>query len=45
VGARLQYLPKVLFRLAMVNIERSQETLSLKESEGLGKLPEFRIYL
>ena len=28
----------------MINIERSEETLGLRESEKLGRLPEFKLY-
>lgn len=44
VWGRLRYLDKVVFKIAMLNIERNEDTLSLRESENLGRLPEFKLY-
>jgi thioredoxin-related protein len=45
VSLRLRYVEKVTFQIGMINIERNEENMILKDQEGLAKLPEFKLYL
>ena len=42
---RLRILENVVFQSGMINVERDEALLTLKERENLGKLPEIRLYL